>query len=1034
MNLSSFLKRKFYHSLSFRILVSVLAFSSVFTILAAGFQIYWDYKNELGIIDKRFHEIETIYTKNLALGLWDLDDGRIQALMKGILSLPDIQYLEIREKEGDVFARIGTHQHRNKVTKVFRLEYQGFAGNTIPLGELSVDISLDGVYHRLRSKFTVILVTQMIKTFNVSLFILFIFQFLVNRHLNKMAEYTRQLDIYHLDRPLHLDRRDNKSREPDELDHVVNAINEMRLSLIQGIEERKRAEEEIRKAKEELEIRVSERTEELRRTNRELIRSKEAAEAATQAKSEFLANMSHEIRTPLNGVIAGIDLAMSEDRLPEVIRFLKITHSSAHSLLGIINDILDFSKIEAGKLVIEKDSFQLDALLEKVAGMFSYKVSETNIELLVDIHEDTPMSLIGDPMRLHQVLVNLVGNAFKFTLRGTIVIEVKPERTWDGHVEMAFAVQDTGIGIAEEYVTHLFDAFIQADTSTTRKYGGSGLGLTICKRLVEMMGGEIGVTSREGEGSRFYFTAELTIQEQERVPAPFYSDVRKQGLTALVVDDCHQNLSIMEKMLGSIGVRAGLADTGRKALDWLEKNGPESCSFILVDWFMPDLNGIELAEVIRNDLKLDIPIILMTAFGHGREKRRVEEAGVDSFLTKPVSRTVLASTICKIMGKDVHGDLKQDESVLTDARSTTVAIKGSRILVAEDNATNQEIIEAILRKAGVRIKMVDTGKKAYEEALTGQYDCVLMDIQMPVMDGYEAARRIREHERRMQKQRPNRKSAAIPIIAMTAHAMKGDEQKCLDAGMDAYVAKPIMQKRLFEVLSGYVSFARPDAGETLSSPSGTSGKKAPPDRGGRFQPAQAIARLGIDEAAYKTIIAGFVKRNANMETTFQEAFAKGDKGPIRTIAHALKGSAGNIGALDLEKTCGRLEHAALEGADDATMSMIRDRVLEEIDRVFESIRIYLESDPSPRKPASGDLNVDCGKLSDSMDRLASALEKADPVAIASFSDQVLPFIDKGDASKLKESIGEYEYDQAIEQLYRIRKRFQKENASGRVNT
>ena len=482
--------------------------------------------------------------------------------------------------------------------------------------------------------------------------------------------------------------------------------------FLRNISKRKKAEEELQRAYRNLEKRVEERTAELRRANEELRRTKEAAEAATRAKSEFLANMSHEIRTPMNGVIAAAELALSEELPPKIEHYMKILHSSAYSLLGIINDILDFSKIEAGKLELETGRFKLDELLDSVTDVFINKAAEKRIELLVDIDLKAPRALIGDPFRLQQIIKNLIDNAIKFTPKGgVILITVNTVSQRAGETVLDFAVKDTGVGIAPDHMKILFKPFTQADASTTRKYGGTGLGLTICKKLVEMMDGAIRVESELGGGSTFSFRVRLGRQpaDQERT---FVAPVDIRGLRALVVDDCENNRTIIRKMLESFGFQVETASSGDASLNRLKARPMPERPFrlIMMDWLMPGLDGIETARIIRRDLNLDIPIILMSAFGRETERRDAEKAGISGFLIKPIYQSALFNAILDAFGKEALAAAERKAPITTKASIYRQRLKGTRILVAEDNPTNQQIALAILEGADIDVEIADNGK------------------------------------------------------------------------------------------------------------------------------------------------------------------------------------------------------------------------------------------------------------------------------------------------------------------------------------
>ena len=487
-----------------------------------------------------------------------------------------------------------------------------------------------------------------------------------------------------------------------------------------------------------------------RQKDRELKSAKELAEAATRAKSEFLANMSHEIRTPMNGVIAATDLALGEKVSPKIENYLKIIQTSAYSLLGIINDILDFSKIEAGKFELKPRTFRLSEVFDRVMDLFYSKAADKGIELLVDCDSNTPKVLIGDPLRLQQILTNLISNAIKFTESGgVILVSVKPapESTDDlaGDTAMlSFSVKDTGTGIAPEYRDLLFEPFSQADTSSTRKYEGTGLGLSICKQLVTMMHGTIGVESELGRGSTFFFTVRLDRPADKSIPKPVVPpDI--QGLTVLVVDDLADSRLIMRKMLESLGFRVETLSSGLDALSRLKDNQLRNypIELIMMDWKMPQMDGIEVSRKIRQEMNLTMPIIMMTAFGKEEQRVQAQQVGINGFLIKPIYPSTLFDAIMDGFGKGGDKNADRKKHFTTRASIYRTPLKGLHMLVAEDNPTNQQVAQAILEGAGIVVTIAGNGEEAVKAVRNQAFDAVLMDIQMPKMNGYEATRLIR---------------------------------------------------------------------------------------------------------------------------------------------------------------------------------------------------------------------------------------------------------------------------------------------------
>jgi two-component system sensor histidine kinase/response regulator len=523
----------------------------------------------------------------------------------------------------------------------------------------------------------------------------------------------------------------------------------------------------------------------------DLARAKVAAEAANHAKSEFLANMSHEIRTPMNAIVGLSHLGLKTTAPVRLQDYLRKIHGAAQSLLEIINSILDYSKIEAGMLSLEQATFDLYEVLENLSGLLNLRASDKSLELLISVDQDVPPLLVGDSLRLGQVLLNLTGNAIKFTEEGQIVIRAHVESREDQHVRLRFEVADTGIGMTQTQIDRLFAAFTQADSSTTRRYGGTGLGLSISKRLVELMGGTIGAMSTPGAGSTFYFTAGFGLAEIAKTRREAPEDLR--GLRVLAVDDNPTALDILSSYLGAFGLRVDRATSGSQAVAAVKNSASDPYRLVLMDWQMPGMNGIDAAVQIRNALPSVMPRIVMIS-AHGREEimRQAEEAGLDGFLIKPVNPSVLFDTILHAFGKEVAFP---DDDAAAGAETHGKLPPGTRVLVVEDNVINQEVARELLESFGAKVTLATDGRLGIEAAAAADFDVILMDVQMPRMDGYEATRHIRGF--------PTPR-ANVPIIAMTANAMAEDRQRCLAAGMNDHVGKPVNYQRLLATLLKWV--------------------------------------------------------------------------------------------------------------------------------------------------------------------------------------------------------------------------------------
>nr|WP_229258863.1 response regulator [Duganella flavida] len=676
----------------------------------------------------------------------------------------------------------------------------------------------------------------------------------------------------------------------------------------------------------------------------ELRVTREQALAATRAKSDFLANMSHEIRTPMNAIIGMSHLALQTGLDNRQRNYIEKVHRAGENLLGVINDILDFSKIEAGKMTVERVDFDLGDVMDNLANLIAMKAEDKGLELLFQIDPAAPTGLIGDSLRIGQVLVNLGNNAVKFTERGEIVVGVEQGAVDENGVQLHFWIRDTGIGLSEEQLGKLFQSFSQADESTTRKYGGTGLGLVICKNLVALMDGDIWVESTPGVGTTFHFTARFGLQQEARPRRMFRAD-ELAGVRVLVVDDNASAREILSTMARTFGLEVDVASNGQQALDMVAQAGVRQLSYdaILMDWKMPGLDGIETVCRLRDAGLARLPaVIMVTAYGREEAMSSAAGRGVDmhSVLTKPVTPSTLLEAVGVALGRGVIVETRAVGKQQQHSEAMA-QLNGARLLLVEDNEMNQELATDLLSRAGIEVVLANHGQEALDVlARDRNFDGVLMDCQMPVMDGYEASRALRAQPI----------WDGLPIIAMTANAMAGDREKVLAAGMQDHIAKPINVGEMFGTLARWI---KPQHG-TRSEPAAASPAPAAAGAGAggvpTVPPLSPLPSLpGIDieagmatamhnDALYRRLLLKFLHGQSNFAADFHAAQLDPDRTAATRTVHTLKGMAGNIGAKRVQAAAQRLETASAGSAAGDQLELLLQEVLDELRPVIAALQ------------------------------------------------------------------------------------------------
>jgi len=1026
-------------SIATKLLKSVFGIYIIIAILVTVIHIVVEFYHTRNCIINELKIIYKTIEDGLALSLWDFDLTKTQSIINGGVILPSVTGIYVEDEGGTIVGIAGkVHPDKVKNTKIgwktileFGQANQVYLyggdihytldGKKVRIGRLNIFSDQSVVLGRVKVGFFFLILNSFIKSFALWIIFLMYSRKYIRRPLYKLTTATTQLDLDNLEKI----KVDIQLPGHNEFVVLENSFQGMTNKLLESRTRLQTLNASLNKYKNHLEVMVDERTKELtsantrledeiekhKQTQEELYLAKEEAEQASESKSEFLANMSHEIRTPMNAILGLTHLVLQTDLTARQNDFLNKINTSAGSLLRIINDILDYSKIEAGKLEIEYISFNFDGVLENLSNIITYKAEQKGLEVLFNVDPDVPRWLIGDPLRLEQILSNLFSNALKFTSQGEIILSAIVIERNEKSVTIEFKVTDTGIGMTQEAVKKLFQSFTQADGSTTRKYGGTGLGLSICKQLVTLMDGDIHVTSEPGVGSTFTFRLPYKIDIKQINKGQYTTDALAEK-RCLIVDDNEVSRMIFTQNLASFSLECKAVGSGREAINELE-NTEKPYDLVILDWKMPDMDGIETATCIKNNNSIiKIPKILMVS-AYGREEviKRAKDAGLESFLIKPVNRSVLFNAIVEIIGgKGIVNEFKQSARTKGNKNQLLAKIQGAKILVVEDNEINQEIVTELLNFNSFKISIANNGREAVAAVEKETFDLIFMDIQMPEMDGLEATKCIRD-----------KGYSDIPIIAMTAHAMTGDRDKSLVAGMNDHVTKPLDPNKVYDALIQWIpekeqnidSLSHKASEQTQDTITETQGMLPKVIPGICIE--NGLERLNGSEEIFLKLLEKFFNAYSSSDLErLKHCLNNNEMEQAKRWVHTLKGVSGNIGALDLQQQTLTLENSI--ETQDSQLNDHLEAFSQQFLNLLESLGKLNYSEPQSSELERQE-QIDPQLLQQKLQELSDVIKKRKPKPCKQIMDDITAY-------QLPESIA-----QEIEDLDNSLKRYRFKKAA-----